>query len=51
MFGGINKPKHHLARVACKDVVVFVGCPLEVTIQMQVALEAIKEQNVKRDLG
>jgi hypothetical protein len=48
MFGGINKLKHHQARVVCKDVVGFDGCPAKVTTQMQAGLEAIKEQNSKR---
>jgi hypothetical protein len=31
----------------CKNVVVYDGCPAEVTIEMQVALQVIKDQNTK----
>jgi hypothetical protein len=48
MYGGINSLKHHLARVVCKDVVACDGCPEEVTMEMHISLEGIKEQNAKR---
>jgi hypothetical protein len=48
MFWGINMPKHHLARIHCKDVVVCNGFPAKSHNQMQVALDNIKESNVKR---
>ena len=47
MYGGINRLKHHLARVVCKDVVVCDRCPPEITTQMIASLHAIKEQNAK----
>ena len=45
MYGGINRLKHYLTRVVCKDVVVCDGCLEEVTTKMHAALESIKEQN------
>jgi hypothetical protein len=48
MFGGIKRMKHHLARIPCKDVPVCDKCPIEVTTQMQVALDNIKESNARR---
>jgi hypothetical protein len=48
MYGGINRLKHHLARVVCKNVIVCDGCPAEVTAEMEVALQVIKDQNTKR---
>ena len=48
MCGGINRLKYHLARVACKDVVVCNKRPNEVTIKMASALHAIREQSEKR---
>jgi hypothetical protein len=48
MFGGINRLKHHLARVVCKDVIVCDGFPAEFTTQMQFALETSKNSNAKR---
>jgi len=48
MSGGINRLKYHLARIACKDVVVCDKCPDEVTAEMASALDAIREQSEKR---
>ena len=48
MSGGINRLKYHLARIACKDVVVYDKCPDEVTAEMASALDAIREQSEKR---
>ena len=48
MSGGINRLKYHLARVACKDVVVCDKCPDEVTVEMVGASDAIREQTEKR---
>ena len=48
MFGGIDGLKYHLARILCKDVVVCDKCPDEVTTEMVVALDAIREQTEKR---
>ena len=48
MSGGINRLKYHLARIACKDVVLCDKCPDEVTAEMASALDAIREQSEKR---
>jgi hypothetical protein len=48
MYGGINKLKHHLARVVCKNAIVFYGCLAEVTVEMEVSLQVIKDRNTKR---
>lgn len=48
MFRGINMLKYHLTRIVKKDVGVCDKCPNEVTAEMVVALDAIKEQNEKR---
>ena len=46
---GINRLKYHLARIACKDVVVCDKCPDEVTVEMASTLDAIREQSEKRE--
>ena len=48
MSEGINRLKYHLARVACKEVVVCDKCPDEVTTEMASALDSIREQSEKR---
>ena len=48
MSGGINSLKYHLARIACKDVVLCDKCPDQVTVEMASALDSIREQSEKR---
>ena len=48
MHAGINRLKYHLARIPGKGVGCCQNCPDEVSTEMAVALEAIKEETSKR---
>eukprot|EP00253_Pinus_taeda_P034061 PITA_34061 len=48
MYSGINKLKYHLARILGHGVGCRQSCPDEITIEMVVVLESIKEASSKR---